>query len=196
VTLGPRSTLPDVAATVAGALRKAKIGAVLTGGGCATLYSGGLYQSHDLDYVLRSATTQERLDGALREIGFHRNGAQYTHARCPFWVEFVGGPLAIGNDHALTPREIRVNRRPVLALSATDSCRDRLAAWFHWNDVSSLAAAVAIATRHRVQMKRIERWSLAEGARERFEEFARRVAAARRRRRPHRASRPSRGFPL
>jgi hypothetical protein len=43
------SSLADVAAAVAGALPGSEIRAVLTGGACATLYTGGEYQSSDLD---------------------------------------------------------------------------------------------------------------------------------------------------
>ena len=57
------------------------------------------------------------------------------------------------------------------SLSATDACRDRLAAYYHWNDGQSLATAVEIARRKRVNMKRIETWSAAEGATAKFNVF-------------------------
>lgn len=47
---------------------------------------------------------------------------------------------------------LRVGRGRTLALSPTDACRDRLAAFYHWSDRGGLAAAVAIAQRHRVNM--------------------------------------------
>ena len=41
--------------------------AVLTGGACATLYSGGRYQSWDLDFILQSGATRDQLDTALKK---------------------------------------------------------------------------------------------------------------------------------
>ena len=56
-------------------------------------------------------------------------------------VEFPAGPLAIGDDDLVEPVELRVGRTRVPALSATDSCRDRLAAFYHWRDLQSLRVA-------------------------------------------------------
>lgn len=61
----------------------------------------------------------------------------------------------------------------MLALSPTDSCRDRLATFFHWADRQSLAVAVEIAHRNEVDLARIRRWSEAEGHAARFEELER-----------------------
>jgi hypothetical protein len=64
-----------------------------------------------------------------------------------FFVEFPVGPLGIGRDLAVKPVQIRIGggARRIRALSATDCCRDRLAAFYHWNDRQSLDAAVDIA---------------------------------------------------
>ena len=43
--------------------------------------------------------------------------------------------------NSIEPVEMRVERIPLLLLSATDSCRDRLAAFFQWKDRQALAAA-------------------------------------------------------
>ena len=50
-----------------------------------------------------------------------------------------------------------------LALSATDACRDRLAAYYHWTDRQSLAVAVSIARLNRVSLAKIRAWSRSEG---------------------------------
>jgi hypothetical protein len=64
-------------------------------------------------------------------------------------------------------------------LSATDSCRDRLAAFYHWNDRQSLRVAVLIARRARVDMKRLRAWSAVEGAAGKFAEFGRELGRGR-----------------
>ena len=171
MTLTSRSPLADVAAAVAAALRDAGIVAVLTGGACATLYSDGAYQSHDLDFILRGSANRRSLDDAMATLGFTRNRDRYVHATTPFFVEFPRGPLAIGDDLAVTPVVLRLRRGEVLALSATDACRDRLAAFYHWADRQSLRTAVLIARRSTVNLGIIRRWSTREGYEENFREF-------------------------
>jgi len=184
VTLTSRSTLAEVAAVVAHALDRAGIAAVLTGGACATLYSKGAYMSADLDFILRGGT-RKAIDAAMSSVGFARDADRYVHDATPFFVEFPRGPLAIGDDFNITPVELRIGRARVQALSATDSCRDRLAAFYHWSDRQSLEAAVEIGLRHRVSVAVIRRWSEREGQAEKFAEFEREL----RRRRLRRQSR-------
>jgi hypothetical protein len=171
VILTSRSSLADVAASVAEALSRAGIQAVLTGGACATLYSRGKYQSFDLDFILLSGASARDLDAAMEAIGFRRAGRHYEHPRSRFVVEFPAGPLGIGVDLDIRPVTYRIGGTGVKALSATDSCRDRLAAFYHWKDRQSLAAAVEISLRRRVNLKAIRHWSAREGATERFQEF-------------------------
>jgi len=171
VTRGPRGGLPAVALRVGSALEKHGIRGVLTGGACASLYTGGAYHSVDVDIILSGAVSQPELDAAMASIGFGRRRDRYVHPGLPFFVEFPRGPLAIGADHDIRPVRYRRGRSRMLVLSATDACRDRLAAFYHWNDRQSLGNAVRIAARHRVRMSAIRRWSSAEAALVRFEEF-------------------------
>lgn len=184
-----RSSLADVAVAVGDALRKAGIHAVLTGGACANLYSGGAYQSMDADFVISGSPTIDDLNRALGKLGFKRRGDRYLHKRVPFFVEFPRGPLGIGGDVRI--RAVWRTRRgaKTLALSATDSCRDRLAAYYHWRDRQSLAAAVAIALRNRVALRKIREWSRSEGHRDGYGAFLAEVGRARRARRRRKLSR-------
>ena len=166
-----KTSLPAVAAAVGAALRRHGIAAVLTGGACACLYTRGEYSSVDVDFILSGRVTQARLDAAMAEVGFTHEGDRYVHPSSSFFVEFPRGPLAVGSDHGVEPVEVAVGSSRTLALSATDSCRDRLAAFYHWDDRQSLSVAVAIARRHRLDLDVIRRWSMAEGHPERFEEF-------------------------
>lgn len=164
------STLPEVAAAVGAHLANRGIRAVLTGGACVAIHTG-TYVSKDADFVLQTAVSQRILDEALLQLGFVREGAEYVHAEVPFWVEFPPGPLSIGDDLAIEPAELTVGRLKTLGLSATDSCRDRLAAFFHWNDRQALALAVKIAKARRVDLDQIRRWSDHEGKSAEFGEF-------------------------
>jgi len=183
VNLSRRASLALVARVVGDALRRYGIRAVLGGGACANVYSSGRYQSADVDFVLSGNITQERLDEAMASVGFKRSGDRFAHPRLSFFVEFPRGPLAIGSDYKIRPIEWRSGRLRLLGLSATDSCRDRLAAFYHWNDRQSLKTAVMIASRNRVNLSLIRRWSMEEGAASRFEEFLEALERARARRR-------------
>jgi len=183
VRLTEKSTLSTVALTVGDALRGSGIHGVLTGGACVSLYTRGPYHSTGVDFVLSGVVHRDELDEALATVGFQRSGDRYDHPTTLLYVEFPPGPLAIGGDLEIKPVEIRRARLRTLALSATDCCRDRLAAYYHWNDRQSLRAAVLVALVNRMQIRRIEEWSRGEGAGSRFEEFREELKQARNRRR-------------
>ena len=191
MTLTERSSLGMVAAAVAAGLRDRGIQAVLTGGACASLYSDGAYHSRDLDFVVIGGTTQALMDAAMAVSGFARRGDRYVHPRARFYVEFPRGPLAIGGEHRIRPIVRATAHGRIRMLSATDSCRDRLAAFYHWGDRQSLTVAAWIAGRNRVGMAALRRWSAAEGATDRFQEFVAEKKRIQRRsagvRRPRRA---------
>jgi hypothetical protein len=88
--------------------------------------------------------------------------------------------LGIGADIDIRPVVYRVRGVRLRALSATDSCRDRLAAFYHWNDRQSLKAAVGIARRRRVNLDTIRRWSEREGESDRYGGFLALLRQARR----------------
>ena len=177
--IGPATTLPTVAIAVGDALRRAGIRAVLTGGACASIHTGGRYSSVDADFILQGDIERERLDEALGSLGFRRSGDRYVHSDSEFYVEFPRGPLAIGADDQVRPVEHVSGGRRCLVLSPTDSCRDRLAAFYHWGDRQSLDVAVRIALCNRLNWKRIRSWSGSEGHLERYEEFRTAIRKAR-----------------
>jgi len=187
--LSGRSSLGVVAAAVAGALRAHKISAVLTGGACAALYSAGAYHSRDLDFIVVESATRKQMDTAMESIGFTRRRDRYVHPRARFYVEFPRGPLAIGGEYRIRPVTRSTLHGRVLMLSATDSCRDRLAAFYHWGDRQSLTVAAWIAARNRVNLATLQRWSTAEGATEGFEQFVSETSGIRRRMAPGRTRR-------
>ena len=166
-----RSGLSEVAGEVARALTTARIKAVLTGGACATLYSKGEYMSYDLDFILLSAVTRRQLDAVMKSIDFKRRADRYEHPEARFFVEFPAGPLGIGADIAIQPVDYAIGKVRIKLLSPTDSCRDRLAAFYHWKDWQSLETAVTIARHHKVDLKTIREWSSKEGASAAFREF-------------------------
>jgi hypothetical protein len=53
--------------------------------------------------------------------------------------------------------------------------KDRLAAYFHWQDPQSLEQAVLVAKSRKVDLKEIRRWSRQEGFEEKYRDFERRL---------------------
>ena len=177
----PRSSTRDVATTVAAALEGKGLRTVLSGDGCASIYTAGMYQSVDLDFIIQGPGTQRQLDEAMASVEFIRRETQYFHPHARYYVEFPPGPLGIGADYRIEPVELRSRGRRLLMLSATDSCRDRLAGFYHWNDRQGLDVAVRIAARQDVDMKKIKSWSQQERAVPRFEVFLEELERFRRR---------------
>ena len=169
--LTKRSSLAQVALSVGGTLRRHGIRAVLTGGACAAIHSKGAYLSKDVDFIVAGRVGQNALDEAMAELGFERAGSRYTHPLSLFYVEFPPGPLAVGGDFAIQPIELRAPKGRALALSATDACRDRLAAFYHWRDRQSLKTAVQIASHGKADLARVRKWSETEGHADDFREF-------------------------
>jgi len=191
VSITRRSGVREVASEVAAALGRKGLRAVLSGGGCASIYTGGRYQSVDLDFIIQGPGTQGQLDEAMASIGFARRAMQYFHPLTRYYVEFPPGPLGIGVDYRIEPVEDAARGRPLLMLSPTDSCRDRLASFYHWNDRQGLDVAVRIAARHRVDIEKIRTWSEQERSLRRFEVFLEDLERFRRRMRRRRLSAPA-----
>jgi hypothetical protein len=164
-------SLETVAFAVGDALRRHGVAAVMTGGACATWFSGGDYQSSGVDFVTEGDPQRRVVDEALSELGFRRDRDRYVHSKLPYVVEFPAGPLAIGADHDIRPVQITAAGIRIRSLSATDACRDRLAAFYHWNDRQSLEVALAIARRHKLDFRKIRAWSESEGRREKYDRF-------------------------
>lgn len=169
----------EVAAIVSTALRESGITAVLCGGSVVSIYSDNEYQSADLDFV--TAADHAGLTTAMRTIGFSRaHGRYYEHPDCDFIVEFPSAPVALGSEVVETWSRLPTPTGEIELLSPTQCVKDRLAAFYHWNDRQCLDQATMVARRHNVKMVDIARWSEAEGMSERFKEFRTAVTKAKR----------------
>jgi hypothetical protein len=58
--------------------------------------------------------------------------------------------------------------------------KDRLAAFFHWDDREALAQAVLVARAQPVELDEVRRWSRTERSAARFAEFLRELGRGRR----------------
>ena len=164
-------TLGELAAHVCAHLKAHDIEVVLTGGACVMLYGDGNYVSYDLDFVERISAGRRRLKAVLAELGFTERDRYFSHPETEFFLEFPAGPLAVGEE---PPGEIRVltfATGELLALSPTDCVKDRLAAFFHWNNRQCLEQALQVVQAADVDLAEIERWAIKEEQEGKFCEF-------------------------
>jgi hypothetical protein len=167
------TTLEELAALVCATLERHGIRVVLSGGAVVSIYSENEYESHDLDFIV--AGLSRKTATAMEELGFQKKGHHWTHPDTPYWVEFLPGPVQVG-DSVVTEFSERVTHLGVLRLLAPTECvMDRLAGYYHWDDTQCLDQAVAVARRHSVNLRRIEEWSRRESAEARFREFHERL---------------------
>lgn len=177
MAISRESSLREVAFAVCTALDRAGVTAVLTGGGAATLYAPEAIQSFDLDFVLEVYSDEKSPGKALEALGFRRERHDYRHRTSRFQLEFPAGPLAIGDERIERWNTLREGAEVLHVITTTDSCRDRLAAFFHFHDRSALdqACAVYAAAKTTVVLKRIRDWTRREGKIDAFQEFAARI---------------------
>jgi hypothetical protein len=145
-------------------LEASGIGVVLVGGAVVAVYTEGAYRSGDLDFV-PERLFEDRIDSCMQGLGFHRRGRHYEHPACRhLFIEFVAGPLGIGNDTNIVPWRESVEGHDLKILSPTDCVCDRLASYIHFQARECLDQAVLVAKAHPMDWRRIERWCRDEGS--------------------------------
>ncbi|MFH1387189.1 MAG: hypothetical protein ABIH50_05950 [bacterium] len=166
-------SIKDLAVFVSTQLRKYRINAVLTGGSCVTIYSKNEYQSLDLDFVTSAVDLHgKKIKAVMAEIGFEL-AAQgfFAHPKCPYIIEFLSPPLSVGREPVKSVRKIKTKVGELRLLSPTDCVKDRLAAYFHWNDQQSLGQALMVYRQQKIDLKELKRWAIVEGQNEKYQHF-------------------------
>jgi hypothetical protein len=153
-------------------LRKEGIDVVLSGDASDTIFSEGKYVSKDLDMVPEFFLKRRKLSDAMIKLGFKESKSRYfVHSDSDHIVEFPPGPLSVGSEPVKEIIEIEYVTGILRVISATDCVKDRLAAFYHWDDKQNLIQAVLVAQRNKVDLAKIKRGSLVEGFQEKFDEF-------------------------
>jgi len=167
-------TIKELAAIVSEKLKEKNIDALLVGGACVSIYTKNKYLSYDLDFV--SHALLKNIAQALSEIGFKKESSRhFVRADCPFFIEFVSPPAAIGNEPITTKKEIKTRFGNILLLSPTNCVKDRLAAFYHWNDPQALEQALIVAKAQKINLREIKRWSGQEGHKEKYAVFLKKI---------------------
>jgi len=158
-------SLKDLASLVAEKLSEYGVNTVLTGGACVTIYSTNKYRSFDLDFVCPDAELmKKKIKAAMDEIGFEITPNKYfKNPKSKYFIEFISSPLAVGHEPVKHLKDIKTRYGTLKLISPTDCVKDRLAAYFYWNDKQSLAQAVMVAKDQDISLNEIRKWAKVEG---------------------------------
>lgn len=163
----------ELAAFVSDYLRKNGVENVLTGGSCAEIYSSEKYVSGDLDFVDLNYVSLKNISEILEGIGFKRlkQSQGFVHPQAVKMVEILNAPLSVGEEKIEKVDKLVVAGYQLNILTPTDSVKDRLAAYYHWNDRQSLEVALMVCEKNEINIAEVRRWSVNEGMEEKFNYF-------------------------
>lgn len=162
-------SLKDVAGFLSDKLAEKDIGIILVGGACVTIYSRNRYQSYDLDFVVYE--DMKKVKQALKELGFLEKNKYFIRSDCKWIIEFVPGPVAVGNEIISDFEEIRVSTGTIKMLRIEDSVKDRLSSYFHWDDRQGLDQAIDICLEQEIDFEEVKAWAIKEGFESKFHKF-------------------------
>ena len=164
-------SIGELAAFICTHLKKNGIDVVLSGGACITIYTDNKYESFDLDFIENVSSKRKRIADSLKKIGFKEENRYFINPETKFFIEFPSGPLSVGEEPVKEINTIQYQTGELKLISPTDCVKDRLAAYYHWQDQQSLEQAISISERHKINLKEIERWSKNEGMDYKFQEI-------------------------
>jgi hypothetical protein len=162
-------SIPDLAALVHTKFNEHNMKTVLVGGACVAIYSNNRYVSYDLDFV--TYETRGKIKEALSELGFELKGKYFSRPDCPYFIEFVTPPVAVGEELVHRFKTLHTPFGQVELLTPTDCIKDRLASFFHWDDRQALEQAIMVFQDQKVDLQEIKRWAKAENHLDKFKEF-------------------------
>lgn len=116
--------IKQLAALISVKLREQGIDVILVGGACVSIYTKNRYLSFDLDFITH--TNLKKVAPVLEEVGFRRESSRhFVRSDCPFFIEFVSPPVAIGDEPIKDEARLKTRLGTVVMLTPTDSVKDR-----------------------------------------------------------------------
>lgn len=168
-------SLEELAAYISHHLRENGVPNVLTGGACVSIYTNNKYQSYDLDFVNIEGVPVSRVSSILKEIGYEEKDRIFLNKDAEYSVDILSPPLSVGAQQIVKVNAIDNGGMVLQLLTPTDSIKDRLAAFYFWNDRQAMEQAMMIQRDNEVDFTEIQRWSEMEGALEKFDYFMKKV---------------------
>lgn len=155
--ISSKTSIADLGALVCESLKKAGIEVFLSGGAVVTIYTDNRYESFDLDFI--SIADRKEIKAVMESLGFRQDKSRhFIHPDTKFFVEFPGAAVMVGDEPLVEFSKLKTKNGILKLLTPTDCVKDRLAAYYHWNDRQGLNQAV-------------EAWSKREGMLGKYKEF-------------------------
>jgi hypothetical protein len=164
-------SVEEFAGLVCETLKNAGITTTLTGGACVAIWSEGKYVSRDLDFVEEGPVTRREIKAALATIGFQEKNRYFIHPETDLFVEFPTGPLTVGEERVRDVETRETGAGLLRLLTPTDCVKDRLAAFFHWNDRMAFEQALLVARAQPIDMGDLRRWASGEARPDKLDDF-------------------------
>jgi hypothetical protein len=170
-------SIGELAAFVCTHLLENSIICTLSGGACVSIYSKNQYQSWDIDFIEMVTYSRKQIRDIMKEIGFDEVNRYFVHPDTKYFVEFPSGPLAIGSQPVKEVNYIEFTTGTLRILTPTDCVKDRLSAYYFWDDLQSLEQAIMVANEYIIDLDDINNWSESEGMTAKFEVFKKRITS-------------------
>lgn len=164
-------SLQEVGGFICDALLIADIHVVLSGGSCVEIYSQGNYTSHDLDFINQYNEKKAKIKLVMLSLGFKESTKYFYHDDVEHIIEFPPGPLGVGDAPVEEIAKIKTHTGILRLLTPTDCIKDRLAAFYHWDDEQSLQQAAWVADKNKFDLDSVKTWSMNEGMQDKYLQF-------------------------
>ncbi|TQV74507.1 hypothetical protein FKG94_15935 [Exilibacterium tricleocarpae] len=151
-----------LAAEIVSHLADHGIEVVVVGGLAVEIYSQNCYLTKDIDMVDVSYAKPKTLHAAMAKLGFHKKGRVFENTTTPITVEFPSAPLTTGDELITETTVIAHEFGNIPIVHARDIVKDRLSAFFHWNDNQSLVQALAVMQGHDIPALDIQAFCIKE----------------------------------
>ena len=134
----------ELAAYIQDTLQSEGVLVVLSGGSAVSFYSSNKYVSKDLDLINAGFVRRSKIKSVMEKWGFKEKGRYFIHPETTFFVEFPDGPLSVGEEPVKEISEFELSTGTLKVLSPTDCVKDRLCAFYFWNDLQGLEQAILV----------------------------------------------------
>ena len=164
-------SMKELGSFICSALKAENIYVVLSGGSCVEIYSRGEYTSWDLDLINQYNEQFKKIHAMMNKLGFKEHDRYFIHEDTKYFIEFPSGPLGVGDAPVEEIAEIETEAGVLRLLTPTDCVKDRLAAYYHWDDEQCLQQAIWVAQQNKVNLESVREWSINEGSEQKYLKF-------------------------
>lgn len=94
----------------------------------------------------------------MSRLGFYEKQKHFSHPECPFLIEFVTPPVAVGKEFVHEFRNLSTKLGSLKLLREEDCVKDRLASYYHWDDKHALIRAVEVCLTCKIDFEELKSW--------------------------------------